>query len=75
MLDCDFTNFHRTLATYVKGFRKSGFLIDDISEPIVDAEGLTRFPELADELTRTQQALDFVPEKSHTNALIQEVDS
>ncbi|PYX21476.1 MAG: hypothetical protein DMG87_09125, partial [Acidobacteria bacterium] len=26
MLDCDFTNFHRTLATYVNGFRKSGFL-------------------------------------------------
>jgi hypothetical protein len=50
MLDCDFTNFHRTLTTCVKGFRKSAFLIDDILEPSVDAEGSALFPELADEL-------------------------
>ena len=62
MLDCDFTNFHRTLATYVNGFRKSGFLIDDIIEPSVDAEGLARFPELADEL-RVPNFIIFVLEK------------
>jgi len=49
MLDCDFTNIHRTLSTYVKGFRESGFVLDDIVEPTVEAEGLARFPELADE--------------------------
>jgi SAM-dependent methyltransferase len=49
MLDCDFTNVHRTLSTYVKGFRQSGFVLDDIVEPTVEAENLARFPELADE--------------------------
>jgi SAM-dependent methyltransferase len=49
MLDCDFTNIHRTLSTYVKGFRESGFLLDDIIEPTVGADGLACFPELADE--------------------------
>jgi ubiquinone/menaquinone biosynthesis C-methylase UbiE len=49
MLECDFTNFHRTLSTYVKGFREPGFLIHDIIEPTVDANGLARFPDLADE--------------------------
>jgi len=49
MLGCDLTNFHRTLSTYVRGFHESGFLIHDIIEPTVDADGLTRFPDLADE--------------------------
>lgn len=49
MLGWDFTNFHRTLSTYVKGFRESGFLIHNINEPTVDGDGLTRFPDLADE--------------------------
>lgn len=49
MLECDFTNFHRTLSTYVSGFCESGFLIHDIIEPTVDADGLARFPDLADE--------------------------
>jgi SAM-dependent methyltransferase len=49
MLDCDFTNIHRTLSTYVKAFREAEFMLGDIVEPTVDAEGLARFPELADE--------------------------
>jgi len=49
MLDCDFTNIHRTLSTYVKGFRESRFVLDNIIEPTVEAEGLARFPELSDE--------------------------
>ena len=49
MLGHDFTNLHRTLSTYVKGFRESGFIVDEIIEPTVDGEGLARFPELADE--------------------------
>ena len=69
MLDCDFTNFHRTLATYVNGFRKSGFLIDDIIEPSVDAEGLARFPELADEL-RVPNFIIFVLEKPDSHGRV-----
>jgi len=46
----------------VNGFRKSGFLIDDIIEPSVDAEGLARFRELADEL-RVPNFIIFVLEK------------
>lgn len=62
MLDCDFTNFHRTLATYIKGYRGCGFLIDDVIEPTVDAEGLARFSELADEL-RVPNFIVFVLRK------------
>jgi SAM-dependent methyltransferase len=62
MLDCDFTNFHRTLATYVKGYRESGFFMDDIIEPTVEPEGLARFPELADEL-RVPNFIVFVLKK------------
>jgi ubiquinone/menaquinone biosynthesis C-methylase UbiE len=50
MLGVEFTNFHRTLATYVRGYRQAGFAIDDIIEPTVDAETVQRFPELGDEL-------------------------
>ena len=50
MLGVEFTNFHRTLSTYVRGCRQVGFTIDDIIEPTVDAEAVERFPELDDEL-------------------------
>ena len=49
MLDCEFTNIHRTLSTYMRGFCECGFVLDEIIEPTVDADGLARFPELADE--------------------------
>jgi hypothetical protein len=50
MLGVEFTNFHRTLSTYIRGYRRAGFAIEEIHEPSVDAENLTRFPELDDEL-------------------------
>ena len=50
MLGVDFTNFHRTLSTYVRGFLNAGFQIEDIVEPSIAPEQLTTYPELADEL-------------------------
>jgi hypothetical protein len=41
---------HRTLSTYIRGYRRAGFAIEEILEPSVDAENLQRFPELDDEL-------------------------
>jgi len=50
MLGSPFTNFHRSLASYVRAYRAAGFALEEIVEPTVDAESLARFPELDDEL-------------------------
>ena len=50
MLGIELTNFHRTLTTYIQGYRESGFTIDAVVEPTVDEENLKRYPELDDEL-------------------------
>ena len=50
MLGVEFTNFHRTLATYVRAYRQVGFAIEEIIEPTLEAGNLERFPELDDEL-------------------------
>jgi SAM-dependent methyltransferase len=50
MLGVDFTNFHRTLSTYIGAYRQAGFAIEEIVEPTVEASNLKRFPELDDEL-------------------------
>ncbi|MGH9626937.1 MAG: class I SAM-dependent methyltransferase [Bryobacteraceae bacterium] len=50
MMGVQLTNFHRTLATYVQGYREAGFAIDQIIEPTVDAASLGDYPELEDEL-------------------------
>src|SRR5215469_4084592 len=50
MLGVDFTNFHRTLSTYIRAYRQTGFAIEEIIEPTVEAEKLKRFPELDDEV-------------------------
>ena len=50
MLGIDFTNFHRTLSTYIRVYRQTGFAVEQIIEPTLEAETLTRFPELDDEL-------------------------
>lgn len=44
------TNFHRTLATYVRGFLKAGFVLEDLIEPTVSPEARVQFPELDDEM-------------------------
>jgi hypothetical protein len=50
MMGIDFTNFHRTLSTYKRGYRRVGFAIEEIVEPTVETENLKRFAELDDEL-------------------------
>jgi SAM-dependent methyltransferase len=50
MLGVEFTNFHRTLSTYLRTYRRSGFVIEDILEPSVEPGNLKRFPELEDDL-------------------------
>jgi SAM-dependent methyltransferase len=50
MLAVEFTNFHRTLSTYVHAYRGSGFAIEEIVEPTLERENLARYPELDDEL-------------------------
>src|SRR5215469_7420473 len=50
MLGVEFTNFHRTLSTYIRAYRQTGFAIEEIIEPTPEAGDLERFPELDDEL-------------------------
>ncbi|MBN1919562.1 MAG: class I SAM-dependent methyltransferase [Verrucomicrobia bacterium] len=50
MLGVKFTNFHRSLATYMTGFRDAGFSIEQLIEPTVSPEVLKEFPELDDEI-------------------------
>ncbi|OPZ19953.1 MAG: Malonyl-(acyl-carrier protein) O-methyltransferase [candidate division BRC1 bacterium ADurb.BinA364] len=49
MMGCDFTNFHRTLSTYVNDFLKAGFSLERLVEPSVSSNVLRRYPELEDE--------------------------
>jgi SAM-dependent methyltransferase len=49
MLGCDFTNFHRTLSSYLDGFLGAGFVIERVVEPTVTARQVKAYPELADE--------------------------
>ena len=44
------TNFHRSLATYTRGFLDAGFSLEGILEPTVTEENLALYPELDDEL-------------------------
>jgi hypothetical protein len=50
MMGVDLTNFHRTLQTYIDGFRDAGFSMDRIVEPTIAHEQLEQYPELDDEL-------------------------
>ena len=50
MMGLEFTNFHRSLSTYLDGFLDTGFALERIVEPTVTAEHVTRYPELDDEL-------------------------
>ncbi len=49
-LGVNFTNFHRTLATYLDSFHAAGFRLERLVEPTVTADELERYPELDDEL-------------------------
>ena len=50
MMGVDFTNFHRTLASYLDGFFEAGFTLEKLIEPTTDAVTLAAYPELDDEL-------------------------
>lgn len=50
MMGVEFTNFHRTLSTYMNSFIRSGFTIKEITEPTVTPENLEKYPDLDDEL-------------------------
>ena len=50
MMGVTFTNFHRTLTTYTRGYRDAGFRIEGILEPSVEEDRLAEYPELEDEL-------------------------
>ena len=62
MLGSDFTNFHRTLSTYVRGFIKTGFVLQDLVEPTLTEAQLVKFPELSDEI-RVPNFIVYVLEK------------
>jgi ubiquinone/menaquinone biosynthesis C-methylase UbiE len=62
MLEVEFTNFHRTLSTYVGEYREAGFIIDEIIEPTVNVESVQRYPELEDEM-RVPNFIIFVLNK------------
>jgi SAM-dependent methyltransferase len=49
MMGVDFTNFHRSLSTYVRGFLEAGFRMEGVTEPTVSPEILLEYPELDDE--------------------------
>lgn len=50
MMDIAFTNFHRSLSTYIRNFLDTGFTIEDIVEPTITKEQLAAYPELYDEV-------------------------
>jgi SAM-dependent methyltransferase len=50
MMGNEFTNFHRTLSTYFRGFLDAGFSVEGLVEPTVTEEKLKLYPELDDEL-------------------------
>lgn len=49
MMGVEFTNFHRTLSSYIRGFLDVGFSIGGIVEPTASGKYLTLYPELDDE--------------------------
>jgi ubiquinone/menaquinone biosynthesis C-methylase UbiE len=50
MLNFDFTNYHRTLSTYINNFIETGFTLTKIIEPTITKDQLIEYPELEDEL-------------------------
>ncbi len=62
MMGCDFTNFHRSLSTYMRAFLNEGFHLTDIIEPTVTKEQLDIYPQLDDEV-RVPNFIVYVLEK------------
>jgi hypothetical protein len=76
LLGTELTNFHRTLSTYVRAYRKCGFAIEDLIEPTVDPADVAHYPDLEDEL-RVPNFIIFVLKKENRphDAEIESVDS
>jgi SAM-dependent methyltransferase len=66
IMGVEITNFHRSLSTYVRSFLIAGFRIVDIVEPIVTAEQVEKYPDLADEL-RVPNFIIYVLDKLRTD--------
>ena len=63
MMGRKFTNFHRTLSTYISSFLDAGFTIEGIVEPTVTSEQLKDYPDLDDEL-RVPNFIVYIMKKS-----------
>ncbi len=50
MMGVEFTNFHRTLTTYLSSFFEAGFMLERLVEPTITQQQLADFPTLGDEL-------------------------
>lgn len=62
MLGVEFTNFHRSLSTYINSFIETGFSLVRLIEPTVTEEQLVPYPDLDDEM-RVPNFIVFVLEK------------
>lgn len=65
MMGVEFTNFHRSLSTYIRSFLNAGFAITDIIEPTVTSEQVKVYPQLEDEL-RVPNFIIYVLSKHQT---------
>ena len=65
MMGVEFTNFHRSLSTYIHSFLNAGFQLSDIIEPTVTTEQVKVYPQLADEL-RVPNFIVYVLSKPRT---------
>jgi SAM-dependent methyltransferase len=50
MMGVEFTNFHRSLSTYIHSFLNVGFSLEGMVEPTIGKDRLRLYPELDDEL-------------------------
>jgi len=66
MMGVEFTNFHRSLSTYVRSFLDAGFRITGTVEPTVTPEQLKVYPQLDDEL-RVPNFIIYVLDKPQSD--------
>ncbi len=62
MMGVDFTNFHRSLSTYISSFFDIGFTLKKIIEPTVTKKQVIKCPELSDE-RRVPNFIIYILEK------------
>ena len=62
MLDVDFTNFHRSLSTYMNAFLQAGFSLQQLIEPRPTNENIIAYPDIEDEI-RVPNFIIYILEK------------